>query len=229
MWVGTMRRLLTLIFGLLPAGRCKNRVLRSLGHSIHPTASLGPILILGRSRLQLGERARIGPFNVVRNVSLLAMDSHSEIGQWNWISAAPFLLEGADSLLAGNFKLGSHSSITSRHYFDASGGIDVEEFVTIAGVRSVFMSHGIDVQDGVLDVAPISVRRYSMVGGSCSFVLGATVPEYSVVAMGSVVTAGLTEPDSLYAGVPAKFKKILPRGKYATRTSGPVLPRRMAS
>ena len=220
-----MRRSLTLIFGILPSSRAKNALLNSLGHAIHPTASIGPLLIVGCANIQMGEHTRIGPFNVVRHLTAFSMGSYSEIGQWNWISAAPFLVQASHSPLAGNFRLGCHSAVTSRHYFDASGGIDIEEFVTIAGVRSVFMSHGINVQEGVLESSSISVRRYSMVGGSCSFVLGATVPEHSVIAMGSVVTVGLTEPDSLYAGVPAKFKKLLPRGKYATRTTGPVLPR----
>ena len=149
----------------------------------------------------------------------------AEIGQFNWFSAAPFLVEESVSPIAGQFLLCAHASFTSRHYVDASGGVLIGEYATVAGVRSTFMTHGIDVEDNVLDSAPINVGRYAMVGGGCNLVMGASVPDYSLVAMGSVVIQGLDEPYSLYAGAPAKFKRALPVGAYSKRTTGAVPPR----
>ncbi|TFC12024.1 hypothetical protein E3O19_13810 [Cryobacterium algoritolerans] len=216
----------SLLLGLLPASRVKNWMLNRAGHSIHKSAMIGPILVVGATRLDISEGARIGPFNVFRNVNELRLGPFSEIGQWNWVSAAPFLVEAQQVETAGVLRVGGHSAITSRHYFDVSGGVIVGAFSTIAGVRSVFMTHGIDVVDGVLDTKSIEIGEYAMVGGSCSLVLGARVPPYSVVAMGSVVIAGLTESHALYAGAPAKFKKRLDAGVYANRERGPVQPRR---
>lgn len=219
----------TAFIGIWPASRLKNASLRLLGHKVHPSARIAPIVVVGTPHMVIAEGALIGPFNVIRNVPTFEMAEHSEIGQWNWISAAPFLVEARHSPLSGTFRIGAHSAVTSRHYFDCSGGVVIDQFVTIAGVRSVFMTHGIDVDDAVLDTSPIHIGQYAMVGGSCKFVLGATVPEYSVVAMGSVVTAGLTEASALYAGVPARLKKAVPHGEYAKRRVGPVNPRRLTS
>lgn len=220
-----MKSGLTALVGILPSSRIKNFLLRRLGHLVPATASIGPVLIVGGTSLDLGEYVRIGPFNVFRGLSALRLGAHAEIGQWNWISAAPFLVEASDFPFAGQFALGEHSSFTSRHYADASGGVLIEEFVTIAGVRSVFMSHGIDATDNVLDTAAITVGKYAMVGGNCNFVLGASVPEYSIVAMGSLVIKGLDKPFSLYAGSPAKYKKAVEQGAYFSRRVGAVPPR----
>ena len=213
-----------MLAGLLPSGRGKNRLLRLLGHRVHPTASVSPIVLAG-SRLVAGPGSRIGPFNVVRSVTL-EVGEGAEVGQWNWFSAAPFLVAESESPFAGTVQLGARSSLTSRHYLDASGGIVVGEYTTVAGVRSTFMTHGIDVADNVLDTEPIIVGDYAMVGGNTKLVLGSRVPDRSVVAMGSVVRKGLLEPDALYAGVPAVFKKSMPEGAYVVRRVGPVPPRR---
>ena len=217
--------LLTTICGLLPASRLKNAFLRRLGHRIARDARIGPVLIV-RSRLQVGSGARIGAMNVFRGLRVAEIAEHAEMGQWNWISAAPFLVDNSSSAIAGEFHLGPSASLTSRHYVDASGGVSIGAFATIAGVRSVFMTHGIDVRDNVLDTAPIIVGDYAMVGSCTNFVLGATVPAHSVIGMGALVLPGLERTHALYTGVPATFKKEVPVGEYGTRIIGPVPPRR---
>ncbi|TFB96813.1 hypothetical protein E3O42_16885 [Cryobacterium adonitolivorans] len=220
-----MKQLMSAVVGILPSARGKNFLLNRLGHTIAKSASIGPILLLGRTALVVGDGARIGPFNVFRHVSRAEVGDMAEIGQFNWISAAPFLVEESVSPIAGQFILGAHASFTSRHYVDASGGVLIGEYATVAGVRSAFMTHGIDVEDNVLDSFPITIGKYAMVGGGCNLVMGATVPDYSLVAMGSVVIKGLKEPHTLYAGAPAKLKKALPAGAYAKRMTGAVPPR----
>lgn len=217
-----MKHLLSAVVGILPSNRGKNFLLNRLGHRVCMSASIGPILLLGRTTLIVGDGARIGPFNVFRQVTRVEVGEKAEIGQLNWISAAPFLAEESVSLISGQFLLGAHASFTSRHYVDASGGVSIGEYATVAGVRSVFMSHGIDVEDNVLDTFPIHVGRYAMVGGGCNLVMGSAVPDYSVVAMGSVVIKGLEQTHSLYAGAPARFKKAIPEGAYMNRTIGAV-------
>jgi acetyltransferase-like isoleucine patch superfamily enzyme len=216
-----VKQLLSTAAGVLPSTRGKNFLLNKLGHSIGRSASIGPILLIGRTTLVVEDGARIGPFNVFRHVSA-EVGEMAEIGQFNWISAAPFLVEESTSPISGRFLLGAHASFTSRHYVDASGGVRIGEYTTVAGVRSAFMTHGIDVEDNVLDTFPITIGKYAMVGGGCNLVMGATVPDYSLVAMGSVVVKGLTESHSLYAGAPAKLKKALPEGAYAKRITGAV-------
>ena len=217
-----MKQLLSAVVGILPSNRGKNFLLNRLGHTVSMSASIGPILLLGRTTLVVGDGARIGPFNVFRQVSRAEVGDKAEIGQFNWISAAPFLVDESTSPISGQFLLGAHASFTSRHYVDASGGVSIGDYATVAGVRSVFMTHGIDVEDNVLDTCPIHVGKYAMVGGGCNLVMGSIVPESSLIAMGSVVIRGLEQTHSLYAGAPAQFKKTLPEGAYVARTTGAV-------
>jgi len=220
-----MNHLGTLV-GLLPAGRLKNRLMSMTGHAVHPTARVHPVLLLGATRMEVGRGARIGSLNVFRSVTRAVVANDAEIGPLNWFVAGPFLVSESSSEIAGMLLLDEHSSVTNRHYFDVSGGVHVGAFTTVAGVRSSFLTHGIDVTDNVMDTAPIVLGDHSMVGSNCKLVLGATVPARSVVAMGSVVVPGLKEPDSLYAGAPAVRKKAVDIGRYGSRVSGAVPVRR---
>jgi len=221
-----VKAILTFLTGLLPACAVKNRLLTLFGHDVHPTASLAPILIIGKiTHLSVGAGVTVGPLTAFRNVPRVELCERCELGQLNWISAAPFLLAGSPVPDAGLFRLGPDSSVTNRHYFDVSGGVIIGPYTTVAGVHSVFMTHGIDVGDAVLDTAPIRVGHHCMVGGCCHFVLGSEVPDYSVVAMGSVVVRGLQEPQSIFGGTPARRLRELAPGKYHTRTKGPIGPR----
>lgn len=221
-----MRTIVSLMVGLMPATRLKIILFNLMGHRIHSTASIGPILLLGPTILDVDANARIGPLTCFRGLTRVTLGEAAEIGQLNWISAAGFLVEDSSSSSAGTLTLGTHAALTNRHYLDASGGIVIGRYATIAGVRSVFMTHGIDVRDNCLDTAPIEIGEYAMVGGSCKFVMGSHVPPMSVVAMGSTVVRGLTATRTLYAGNPARGKReISMNAEYFTRQTGKVYPR----
>jgi carbonic anhydrase/acetyltransferase-like protein (isoleucine patch superfamily) len=202
----------------------KRALLNRLGHTINEGARIAPVLIVGHSRLTVAEGASIGPFNVIRNVYDFRVGQRAEIGQWNWFSTFPVLVENSPIAHAGKFILGDESSVTSRHFFDASGGIVIGRFTTIAGARSVFMTHGIDVESNTLLADTIKVGDYAMVGACTGLVMGSAVPSYCVIAMGSTVIAGLEQERSLYAGTPARFKKTIQSAKYWERPAGPVMP-----
>jgi acetyltransferase-like isoleucine patch superfamily enzyme len=220
----TAMKLIVLCCGLLPPSILKNRLLRLLGHAVHRTAIIKPIVILGETKIEAASSSTIGTLSVLRNVRVL-LGQHSTIGQLNWISAAPFLVENSRCMSAGRLELGEHAAIMNRHYIDASGGVLLGSYSIVAGVRSTFMTHGIDVADNVLDTNSIEIGKYAMVGGNCNLVLGASVPSHSVVAMGSTVVRGLTEAHGFYAGVPAKFRKVIGGGDFFSRELGDVSPR----
>lgn len=221
-----MRGLLSTFVGLWPAGRLKNWVLNRLGHSIDPLAHVSPVLLLGSTTLHLAASARVGTLSAFRSVRLI-VERNAEIGQLNWVSAAPFLASESESPNAGSLVIKEHASVTNRHYFDVPGGVIVERFATVAGVRSVFFTHGIDVNTNELVTGPIHIGEYSMVGSSVNVTLGSTVPAFSVVGMGATVVPGLSTPARLYTGTPAREKApIDASAPYFTRTHGAVPPRR---
>ena len=214
-----MRSGLTFLTGLLPAGRVKNALLRSLGHRVAPSAVIRPVLLFPGTRLDVGERAIIGTLSAFRGVRVVLAEA-AEIGQLNWVTAAPELVVESIQPEPGTLRIDTHGGITSRHYVDVSGGLHVGRFAICAGVRSTFMSHGVDVSVAGLTTSAIEVGEYSMVGGTCSFLPGARVPARCVVGMGSVIAKGLEQTDALYVGTPARFKKSIDIAEFGRRTTG---------
>jgi len=207
--------------GVFPASRLKNAVLRSLGCRIGRGVTIGPVVILNVENLALGEGARIGPFNVFRSLKSVTIEDFGRIGQWNWISAAPDLRLIADS---GTFLVGAHAAITSRHYFDCSGGISIGAFTTVAGVRSTFITHGIDWRTSEQSVRSIRVGRYCLISSNTGVVPGTTVSDYVVTGMGATISGNLSEP-GLYVAGRAQPVKVL-NGAYFARATGVVKPPR---
>jgi hypothetical protein len=214
-----MRTALTFLVGLLPAGQPKNRLLGLLGHRVAATAYIQPVLLLPGTSLDVGEGAIMGALSVYRGVRVVLAEA-AEVGQLNWITAAPELVQESDQPNPGSLVIDSHGGITSRHYVDVSGGLHVARFAICAGVRSTFMSHGVDVGVGGLVTTAIEVGEYSMVGGNCKLLPGASVPARCVIGMGSVVAKGLERTDALYVGSPARFKKAIDIGEFGRRTVG---------
>lgn len=96
-----------------------------------------------------------------------------------------------------------------RHRIDCTAGVYVEAYTTLAGVGSQFFTHSIDIYNNRQDAKPIHIGKYCMIGSRCIFLPGATIPDYSVVGAGSVVTKKYYDTGMLYAGVPARpIKKI---------------------
>lgn len=204
----------------MPASRVKNKLSSLVGFSVDASASVGPVLFLNVTHLSVGAGARIGPFSVVRDMRLVHLGVNARLGQWNWISSAPAFWQ-ADA--SGQLHIQEGASVTSRHYLDCSGGISIGEFATVAGVRSTFISHGIDLSKNIQRCAPIAVGAFSIVGSNTKVVPGAHVPHHSLVAMGAVVAAGLEQAYGLYAGSPARLRKNLDQDSaYFTRTTARV-------
>lgn len=214
-----MRTFLTSVVGLLPPGRAKNRLLCLLGHTVAATADIRPVLLLPGTTLEVGERAIIGTLSTFRGVRVVLAEA-AEIGQLNWVTAAPELVRESTQQHPGTLTIDEHGAITSRHYVDVSGGLHIARFAICAGVRSTFMTHGVDVSVGGLVTSAIEVGEYSMVGGNCSVLPGASVPARCVVGMGSVIAKGLTRTDALYVGTPAQFKKTIDIGAFGRRDVG---------
>lgn len=214
-----MKRILTLIICTLPAHRIKNWLLRRVGFRIAPTASMGPCLVVNVDMVSMASGSRIGPFNVFRDLRSVEMGSTSVVGQWNWISAAAPLVTREGQ---GVFRLGRDSALTSRHYVDASGGVTIGRFSTVAGVRSTFITHGIDWRGGRQQTRPISIGDYCIISSNVCIPPGAAIPDRSVVGMGATVVGGHQEGMLWVDGRAAAVKPV--HGAYFSRARGFVDP-----
>lgn len=174
--------------------------------------------------LEMGPFARIGPLNVAVHLERIVLGERSTVGRGNWITGYPLssnLHFSHRSDRDPSLIVGAHSAITKSHHVDCTDRIEIGEFSTIAGYRSQFLTHSIDIHTNRQDCKPISVGNYCFVGTSCVFLGGAALPDCSVLGASSVMNKRFSEVHFLYAGNPAhQVKPIDSNAAYFTRTKG---------
>ncbi|GAA2081875.1 hypothetical protein GCM10009758_32040 [Microbacterium hatanonis] len=208
--------MLVLLVGIWPASRIKVQLLRVLGWQVGKGGSVGPGLYFAIDSVVLGENARIGPFNVFKGLAAVEVDDFGRIGQWNWLSAAsPLRAAGAP----GTVSIGRHSALTSRHYIDASGGISIGHHTTVAGVRSTFITHGIDWRTSSQTYRSITIGDYSLISSNVQITPGSQIGSRVVVGMGATVAGSLSDGGLLVQERAREVKENL-QGDYFKRDVG---------
>ena len=183
---------------------------RLWGYSIAPSAKIGYSLILSK-RLIMGENSVIRSGNVIKQIDLLRLDSGACIARCNLVSG----VRGFETESKCRLILRENATITSRHFIDCSGGVEVGEYTTIAGNNSEILSHSIDPYLNREVVHPVTVGKYCFVGTRCLFLPGSSLPDYSILGGGAVVSKKLQNAGCLYVGSPAIMKKKLNIGDVA--------------
>jgi acetyltransferase-like isoleucine patch superfamily enzyme len=192
---------------------------------IHSTARIG-FSFVAVDYLEMSAHAQIGNCNIIRNLNSVRLAEYSKIGTFNWLygmrkhNPRHFRSETArDPALI----IGMHTSITSRHLIDATNTVRIGEYSTIAGFRSQIITHGINIDDCLQETEPVTIGNYVMIGTGCIILKGAVVPNFCVVAAGSVVGHRRYAEYSLLGGIPAStIKSLDPQAKYFGRTVGSV-------
>jgi len=199
----TLRDAATCLIMLTPHSIVKNAVLRVLGHNVGKYSKIGINLFLSNKLITLQEHARIGNFNVIRNLNHLQLYDGAQIGNLNWISAAPEF-----STQAMNAKLILHvkSAITNRHYLDASGTIELMDGSAIWGVRSTFMTHGIDPTTWQQNAKKTTIGRESVIGSNSVVIPGTTLPDGCYFGMGSLISGVNYQANTKYVNPKATPK-----------------------
>lgn len=212
---------LSLVMWLLPDSGIKIRLLRRLGNSIGDGVHIGRNLVLGCGPFRIADRATIGQFNVFRQVAAVQVGVDAAIGNLNQFTAAPDYQRF--SPLVGRLILDNMAVITNRHYFDCSGLILLNERAGVGGVRSIFQSHEIDLEDNQTKVGRIELGVNAMTGTGCTVLKDAYLPEKCVLGARSLLAKkrpGLEMPVSmLYAGIPARPVKPIDGFDWWDRTS----------
>ena len=119
----------------------------------------------------------------------------------------------SDVFIDGNgLYIGDRCFINCFCRLDAKAAIIIEDGVYLAfGVTVLTSSHEhgtTTMRAGHTTWEPVTIGRGSWIGTNATILPGVTIGEGCVIAAGSVVTAD-TKPDTLYAGVPAKFQRTL--------------------
>ncbi len=221
----SVRGALVTIVAALPASELKNSLLRRLGWAIGNRVRIGPCLVSRVDRVEIGDGAYIGSFNVIRDLAVLTLGEHAEICHWNWVTAAKELGDaGAACLL----HLKPHSNITARHYLDCSGGIRVGTHSAIGGVRSTLITHGISSaswpartrrKSNTHTCSPIEIGDYCLISSNVQVSPGTVVGSRIVVGMGATIAGRLVDP-GLYMQSRATLVKSDLDGEYFPREAG---------
>lgn len=106
-----------------------------------------------------------------------------------------------------NLVVGKNFQINRNSYLDTNDKILIGDYVTISVNCSVLtVSHsGLHHESDVF--APVVIKDHCLIYANCTILPGAVLEEGVVVAAGSVLK-GVTQPWSIYAGIPAKLVKL---------------------
>lgn len=202
----TLRRSLGFLTLLLPWTARRWVLEHAFGYRIHPTSRIGFSWVFPRDSLEMEAHAFIGHLTVCRGPDRVHIGPHARIGNANWITGYPrgasrdvFVHSRAPQLI-----LEQHAAITNRHYIDCTDAIVLEQFSLVAGVRSVMLTHSVDLKAGQQACAPIYIGAYCHVGTNCILLPGTSLPPYSALGANSLLNRSLTTSYRLYAGSPAR-------------------------
>lgn len=198
------RKTIASMISLVPSNRTRVLLYRKLlGYTISPKARIGLLTVINVQQVEIGH-ARIGKKNTFQGPFSLTIGNGTKIGESNIFECGNWILE--ERFKHKNFHafitIGERVLITSRHYFDASGGFFLGDEGWVAGRDSQFWTHGANVDDN-----EIHIGSQSYIGSAARFAPGSHVGKNVVIGLGSVVTGRIEEDNCLIAGCPAKIVK----------------------
>jgi serine acetyltransferase len=216
--------LLKILICLLPWPLRRKALNRWFGYEIHPNARIGLAWIFPR-KLVMKAGSHIDHFTVAIHLDRVEMGEKSTIGRGNWITGFPTNSSSEHFQHRTDRKpelqLGESAAITKYHHLDCTHRIEIGRFSTIAGYRSQFLTHSINILDNRQDCEPIHIGAYTFVGTNVVVLGGSHLPDYSVLGAKSLLNKAYSEENMLYGGVPAKAISPIPKtAKYFTRQSG---------
>jgi acetyltransferase-like isoleucine patch superfamily enzyme len=220
-----LKRLLQVFVILLPWPVRRVILDRVFGYRLHPTARIGLSWIYP-DHLVMEPGATIGHFNVAIHLNRIEMGANSIISNNNWITG--YSRDGGKHFTHQEDRdpsllLGEESAITKLHHFDCTNRIEIGAFTTIAGYRSQFLTHSIDLALNRQDSAPIRIGAYCLLGTDVVVLGGATLPDHCVLGAKSLLRTAETADWMLYSGVPVSSVRPIDRdAAYFRRESGMV-------
>ena len=177
---------------IIDAGECR----------IDDDVQMGHFNVVTRVRkLTIKDHVRIGHLNIIRGGDEVSIGRYCEIIRMNEINSIPDpdVVNKIDPV----FLLGDGSIVTTGHKIDFTDRVEIGRRVIIGGRNSSIWTHNRQ------RTLPITIGSLVYMGSEIRMAPGSAIPARSIVGIGSVITAALTEEGKLIAGVPAKTIKEL--------------------
>lgn len=112
-----------------------------------------------------------------------------------------------------SLKLGNEVSIQHGCFLSCKGGLEIGNLVSVAHHTSILTtehSYGepnVPIKHQPIRDAPVTIGSNVWIGAQVCILGGVTIADGTIVAAGSVVTKSIVEPNTIVAGVPARFLK----------------------
>lgn len=177
---------------IIDAGECR----------IDDDVTIGHLNVITRvQKLVIKDHVRIGHLNIIRGGEEVSLGRYCEIIRMNEINSIPDpeVVNPIDPV----FLLGDGSIITTGHKIDFTDRVEIGRRVILGGRNSSLWTHNRQ------RTMPINIGSLVYIGSEIRMAPGSSIPDRSIVGIGSVVTAQLSEEGKLIAGVPAKTVKEL--------------------
>lgn len=109
-------------------------------------------------------------------------------------------------------EIGNKFSTNDRFTLSSEAGIKIEDNVMIGWNCTLIDGdghkiHNLKTGDVINDSKPIYIGKNSWIASEVTLMKGASIPDYTVVALGSIVTKKFTEENTIIAGNPANIVK----------------------
>ena len=170
--------------------------------TIEDDVQIGHLNVITRvEKLQIRDHVRIGHLNIIRGGALVSLGRYCELIRMNEINSIPDpeVVNEIDPV----FILGDGSIVTTGHKIDFTDRVEIGRRVILGGRNSSLWTHNRQ------RTMPITIGSMVYIGSEIRMAPGSSLPARSIVGIGSVITAQLTDEGKLIAGVPAKTVKEL--------------------
>ena len=120
-----------------------------------------------------------------------------------------------DVFLSGHekLKIGRDVSINHGCFISAHGGLEIGDYVAIGHGTSILTTeHSYDGLDVPIKYQPVTFQPVRIgsnvwIGARSTILAGVSIANGTVIGAGAVVTKSIEQPDTIVAGVPARFVK----------------------
>ena len=170
--------------------------------TIEDDVHIGHLNVITRvEKLTIRDHVRIGHLNIIRGGAAVSLGRYCEIIRMNEINSIPEpdVVNQIDPV----FILGDGSIVTTGHKIDFTDRVEIGRRVILGGRNSSLWTHNRQ------RTLPITIGSMVYIGSEIRMAPGSAIPARSIVGIGSVITAQLTDEGKLIAGVPAKTVKEL--------------------
>ncbi|MFC0117857.1 hypothetical protein [Pseudoalteromonas xiamenensis] len=150
------------------------------------------------------DSCRIGRNNRFTGPFRFVMEANASIDKSNVFECGWWVIEPqhASTVYSRSLLLKENSLITSHHYFDLAGTIEIGTNTWIAGLQSQFWTHGAGSTK-----TTVLIGDDCYIGSASRFAPGSVIGNRCLVAMSSTITKNFSTDECVIAGTPASIKK----------------------